>query len=153
MTDDDIGFVVALNQDLEWATAPMDVERLTTIRTASEHAVVVEDEHGPAAFALILGPRTSYDSVNYRWFCETFDDFLYLDRIMVAERSQRRGVATMVYGAMEHHARRFGRMVCEVNSDPPNEPSLTFHSARGYRTVGHQRMPDGHEVVMLEKPL
>ena len=44
-------------------------------------------------------------------------------------------------------------MVCEVNSEPPNVESLAFHEARGYREVGHLRQADGHEVVMLEKPL
>jgi predicted GNAT superfamily acetyltransferase len=58
-----------------------------------------------------------------------------------------------VYGAMEDDARPFGRMVCEVNSDPPNPASLAFHAGRGYLIRGHQRMPDGHEVVLLEKPL
>ncbi len=44
-------------------------------------------------------------------------------------------------------------MVCEVNSDPPNPASLAFHAGRGYLDPGHQRTPDGHEVVLLEKPL
>jgi uncharacterized protein len=91
--------------------------------------------------------------VNYLWFCGRFDLFLYLDRIMVDKRARRRGIATLVYDAMEDHARQYGRMVCEVNSDPPNEPSLAFHYRRGYQERGRQRMGDGHEVVLLEKRL
>jgi predicted GNAT superfamily acetyltransferase len=153
MTEEDAGFVVALNKELEWAAAPMDAERLTMLRKQAELAVVVDDVEGPAAFAITLGPGTSYDSVNYLWFCGRFEQFLYLDRIMVAEHARRRGIGSLIYDAMEEHARAFGRMVCEVNSEPPNEPSLAFHLGRGYQERGHQRMPDGHEVVLLEKPL
>jgi predicted GNAT superfamily acetyltransferase len=154
MDDDDSAFVLALNQELEWATAPMDSDRLGLLRREGERLVVVEDdEDGPVGFAISLRPGGRYDSVNYRWFCDNFDDFLYLDRILVSDRARRRGIATLVYDAMEDHARRFGRMVCEVYSDPPNLPSLAFHAGRGYLERGHQRMADGHEVVLLEKPL
>ena len=153
MTEEDADFVVALNKELEWAAAPMDAERLTMLRKQAELAVVVDDIDGPAAFAITLGPGTSYDSVNHLWFCGRFEEFLYLDRIMVAEHARRRGIGSLIYDAMEEHARAFGRMVCEVNSDPPNEPSIAFHRGRGYQERGHRRMPDGHEVVLLEKPL
>jgi len=153
MRDDDSAFVLALNRELEWARAPMDADRLGLLRREGERLVVVDDEHGPVAFAITLRPGGGYDSVNYRWFCEHYDDFLYLDRILVSDRARRRGIATLVYDVMEDHARPFGRLVCEVNSDPPNLPSLAFHSGRGYLERGHQRMPDGHEVVLLEKPL
>jgi len=54
---------------------------------------------------------------------------------------------------MESHAAAHGRMVCEVNSEPPNVESLAFHAARGYREVGHLTQADGHQTVMLEKAL
>jgi predicted GNAT superfamily acetyltransferase len=153
MTDDDVDFVVTLNKELEWAAAPMDADRLAMLRAEAELAVVVEDHDGPAGFAITLGPGTPYDSVNYLWFSERYDEYLYLDRIMVAEHARRRGIGSLVYNAMEDHGRRYGRLLCEVNSDPPNEPSLAFHYGRGYLERGRQRMPDGHEVVLLEKPL
>jgi uncharacterized protein len=153
MNDDDVDFVVALNKELEWAAAPMDADRLAMLRKEGELCIIVDDVDGPAAFAITLGPGTSYDSVNYLWFCGHFKEFLYLDRILVAEHARRRGIGTLVYDAMEDHARAYGRMVCEVNSDPPNDPSLAFHFGRGYQERGHQRMLDGHEVVLLEKPL
>lgn len=44
-------------------------------------------------------------------------------------------------------------MVCEVNSSPPNVESLAFHKSRGYREIGHLTQEDGHQTVLLEKPL
>ena len=63
-----------------------------------------------------LRPGALYDSVNYRWFCENFDDFLYLDRIMVSDHARRRGIATLVYDAMENHVR------CGMRSALPIPP-------------------------------
>ena len=37
---------------------------------------------------------------------------------------------------MEATAAPFGRMVCDVDVEPPNDASLAFHTARGYREVG-----------------
>ena len=66
---------------------------------------------------------------------------------------RRRGLASALYDAMESHAKAHERMVCEVNSEPPNVESLAFHAARGYREVGHLTQADGHQTVMLEKAL
>ena len=76
-------------------------------------------------------PGRPYDSANYRWFAARYDDFLYLDRVAVGERHRRRGVGGAIYEEMELRARPSGRMLCEVNLEPPNHPSLAFHSARG----------------------
>ena len=43
-------------------------------------------------------------------------------------------------------------MCLEVNLDPPNEPSLAFHRARGYTEVG-RRECGGRLVLMLAKRL
>jgi predicted GNAT superfamily acetyltransferase len=79
--------------------------------------------------------------------------FCISTRVVVAEPLRRRGIAGMLYDAMEAAAGPFPRMVCDVNALPPNEPSLAFHAARGYREVG--RLAHGPEkvVTMLSKQL
>jgi uncharacterized protein len=54
---------------------------------------------------------------------------------------------------METAADSFDRMVCDVNTLPPNQASLAFHTARGYREVG--RLTHGPEkiVALLSKEL
>ena len=106
------------------------------------------------AFAIAYAPGTAYDSINYAWHADRFDDFLYLDRIAIGSGFRRRGIASALYDAMEDsRGRAHGRMVCEIYSDPPNEESIAFHTSRGYREVGHLAQPNGHETVMMEKPL
>ena len=153
MTDDDVETVLALNEESVDALVPMAESDLARFRGLTSHTLVCEVDGEVAAFAIAYAPGTAYDSVNYRWHAARFEDFLYLDRIAVSSRHRRRGIASALYDAMEDAARDHGRMVCEIYSDPPNDVSIAFHTSRGYRDVGHLRLDDDHEVVMMEKPL
>jgi predicted GNAT superfamily acetyltransferase len=153
MTDADVDAVLQLNADSVWALSPLDADGLAAHRAAAAFLWVCVVEGQVAAFTIAYLPGTSYASMNYRWHAERFDDFVYLDRIAVDPSFRRRGIAAAIYDRMEAEAAPHGRMVCEVNSNPPNEASLAFHRARGYRELGHLTQPDGHQVALLEKPL
>jgi predicted GNAT superfamily acetyltransferase len=153
LSDADADAVLRLNEESVSMLAPLDSERLRALRTIAAHALVCESDGEVAGFALAFAPGATYDSINYAWHGERFDDFLYLDRIAVSTAFRRRGIASLLYDEMESRAVQHSRMVCEVNHDPPNEASLAFHRTRGYREIGHLTQPDGHVTVMLEKPL
>jgi predicted GNAT superfamily acetyltransferase len=153
LADDDVDAVLALNEESVASLAPMTADDLARFRSLTPHTLVCQLDGEVAAFAIGYAPGTAYDSVNYLWHSERFDDFLYLDRIAVAARYRRRGIASALYDAMEAVARKRGRMVCEIYSDPPNHVSIAYHIARGYGEVGRLRLANGHEVVMMEKPL
>lgn len=153
VVEGDLDAVLALNLESVWALSPLSAEQLPGRLEHVTYALVCEIDDEVAAFAFAYQPGASYDSVNYRWHAQRFDDFLYLDRIAVGHRFRRRGIASLLYDDLEEHARSHGRMVCEVNADPPNVESLAFHSARGYREIGHLAQADGHVTVMMEKPL
>ena len=96
---------------------------------------------------LTFAPGTAYDSENYRWFSESFEDFLYLDRIVLDPGFRRRGLGGRVYDELEERARKNGRMVLEVNVEPPNDGSLAFHRGRGYADL--TVLGDGRKKVLL----
>ena len=54
---------------------------------------------------------------------------------------------------MEAHAAAHGRMVCEINSEPPNVESIAFHELAAIARSGISLQANGHETVMMEKPL
>lgn len=153
ISDADVETVLRLNHEAVWALSPLDADGLARHRTEASHVVVCELDEAVAAFAIAYAPQASYDSINYAWHTERFDDFLYLDRIAVSKDFRRRGIASALYDHLEATAVPHLRMVCEVNSQPPNEESLAFHDARGYRRIGHLVQQDGHATVMMEKPL
>jgi uncharacterized protein len=153
LTEADTDAVLELNAGSVEATSPLDDQTLARYRTMVAEALVCEVDGRVAAFALAYAPGSAYESVNYRWHADRFDDFLYLDRIVVGADFRRRGIASALYDVVEQTAAEHGRMVCEVYSDPPNTVSLAFHRGRGYVEIGHLDQPNGHQVVMLEKPL
>ncbi|MGI8434076.1 MAG: GNAT family N-acetyltransferase [Nocardioidaceae bacterium] len=154
VTGDDVDQVLALNAQSVTELSPMGRDELSTYLQMPATCLVCEsDDRQVAAFALAFEPLTAYGSINYGWHAERFDDFLYLDRIAVHPNFRRQGLASLLYDEMEQRATSHARMVCEVNSDPPNPASLAFHLGRGYIEVGHLTQLDGHQTVMLEKRL
>ena len=153
LTDTDIEDVLKLNAHSVWALSPLDADDLALARERSSLALVCELDGQVVAFAIVYGPGSSYESRNYAWHAARFDDFMYLDRIAVDPDFRRRGIANSIYDAAEEVAREHGRLVCEVNSDPPNVESLAFHEARGFREIGQLTHPGGKRTAMLEKLL
>jgi hypothetical protein len=107
-----------------------------------------------AGFLIGLRPGTSYDSPNYRWFCNNYDDFAYVDRVAVSDWARRRSVAQTLYASLAESQADVTVMTCEVNIRPPNEGSMIFHERMGFRQVGSQLTDGGKkEVALMEKKL
>ena len=159
MTEPDVADVLALNEAEVHLLAPLDEEKLGRIHALARAVDVIEVDGGFGGFVITVGAGTAYWSELYRWFDERYDDFVYLDRVVLHERVRRRGVGRAVYDRLEDQARQelaargmTPRMTLEVNVDPPNEPSLAFHRNRGYVEVGQQVWSD-HLLTMMEKPV
>ena len=144
--------VLALNLASEHHLSALDGTRLQHILSLAHRSLVVEAGGEVVAFAIAMAPAAPYDSRNYRWFAAHLERFLYLDRIAVAGSFRRRGIATQIYDAMELTAGSLGRMVCDVNVEPPNDASLAFHAARGYREIARLEHPE-KLVALLSKEL
>jgi predicted GNAT superfamily acetyltransferase len=90
------------------------------------------------AFLIALDERADYASPNYRWFRECYPRFVYVDRVVVAPAARGRGYARVLYDDLFRRAAAAGhaRIVCEVNSAPPNPGSDAFHAALGFVQIG-----------------
>jgi uncharacterized protein len=153
ITADDHDDVLALNERNVELLAPMDEEHLVALQSLADHAHAVEVDRRFAGFVITFASGAAYESENYAWFSERYDDFCYLDRIVLHEDFRRRGLGSRVYDALEEDAARTTPyLLLEVNLDPPNEASLAFHRGRGYEDVG-RRDYQGHVVTMMAKPL
>lgn len=145
--------VLELNQSHLDAVGPLDEERLAWLAQIAERVLVADDAGAVAGFVMLIGPDSTYDSPNYRWFVARRPSFLYLDRVVVAPTSRRRGVGTTLYAAAEELATPYGAMALEVYAVPPNEVSQAFHASRGYVEVGRLEQANGKTAAMLVKPL
>ena len=107
-----------------------------------------------AGFLIGLRPGTSYASPNYRWFCDNYQDFAYVDRVAVSPWARRQGVAESLYEAFAESQSGAAVMTCEVNIRPTNDGSMRFHEHMGFRQVASQEIDGGKkEVALMEKTL
>lgn len=104
-----------------------------------------------AAEALLLAfdQDAAYDSPNFLWFKARYRRFVYVDRIVVAAEARGRGHARKLYRELFEQAGRAGydRVVCEVNSSPPNPASRAFHADLGFVEVGTAEIAGGCKTV------
>jgi len=153
ITDADHDYVLHLNERHVDLLSPMDADRLGYLVDHAHRADVLEVGGERAGFVFTFAPDAGYDGTNFAWFGERFgSDFYYLDRVVVDDAFRRRGLGAAAYDELERTAAPYRRMVLEVNSEPPNVPSLAFHQARGYVDVGTRGDP-GHRVAMLSREL
>jgi predicted GNAT superfamily acetyltransferase len=101
------------------------------------------------AFLLAFDQSAQYDSPNFLWFRSRYPRFVYVDRIVVVSSARGRGHARRLYDDLFGRAVAAGheRVVCEVNTEPPNPASDAFHAALGFVEVGMASVYDGSRTV------
>ena len=101
------------------------------------------------AFLIAFDQDARYDSPNFLWFRDRYRRFVYVDRIVVASSARGRGHARSLYLHLFEQAALAGheRVVCEVNSSPPNPQSDAFHAALKFDEVGRATIQDGAKTV------
>jgi len=151
----DLDAVLSLNQSEVPHVGDADLEKMAWFSSHATYFRVASNGDELAAFLIGLRPGTQYASPNYRWFCERYGDFAYVDRVAVSPTAQRHGLASRLYDDFAHAVPASVRlMTCEVNIKPPNEISMQFHENLGFRQVGSRQSDGGaKEVAMLAKDL
>ena len=101
------------------------------------------------ALLLAFDQDANYDNPNFHWFRARFDRFVYVDRVVVAPQMRGRGLALALYRALfrEAAAGGHGRVVCEINMEPPNPASDAFHAGLGFEQVGLAALPSAGKTV------
>lgn len=152
----DLPRLLEINQANVPAVGSVDLDRLTFLVAESPIALAVELDAEPVGFCLVLAADSNYDSVNYRWFTQRYDRFMYLDRVAFDPAARNRGLGTLLYGEVDRLLRQradVDHLALEVNLDPPNEGSLRFHARLGFDEVGQQDTPYGIRVSMQMRPV
>ena len=140
----DLDTIVDLNQAALEGVGPLDHESLALLVKKSDQALVLDDGGDVAGFVITLPTGAAYDSSRYEWFEERLEEYVYLDRIVVAETHRRLGVASRLYDAVESDL----PVALEVYDT--NTPSLEFHERRGYRKVGELKHAGKRNLMLLK---
>ena len=71
-------------------TGPLDQEHLAHLVDASFVSWVIRPDLG---FMITFAPDAAYESPNFRWFVEREKQFIYVDRIVIADHAKGQGLA------------------------------------------------------------
>lgn len=118
----------------------------------SEIALVAEERDLVVGFCLVLRKSAPYESLNFKWFRDRYDDFVYLDRVAVAATHRNRGIGGLLYDEVERLTDQ-SLFALEVNLRPRNDGSLRFHARRGFVEVGRQETDYDALVSLMVKHL
>ncbi|MDR9826759.1 GNAT family N-acetyltransferase [Vibrio sp. FNV 38] len=137
MLSKDIDTVLELNEKFVDVLSPMDKSKLLRLNDIAALSVVIEDDNQVVGFLIALIENVEYESINYRWFNEHFESFLYIDRIVISEKAQGKGIASKLYQhaldtATDHS---IACVFAEIDVMPPNEASLLFHKKMGFKEL------------------
>ena len=133
-----------LNQAALEGVGPLDHESAALLVKQSDQALVLDVEGDVAGFVITLPTGAAYDSSRYEWFEDRLEEYVYLDRIVVADTHRRLGVASRLYDAVETEL----PVALEVYDT--NEPSLEFHRRRGYEKVGELEHAGKTNLMLLK---
>lgn len=151
----DLDPVIAMNDAAIPAVSEMARTEWERLAAVIPYFRVAEVSGTVAGFLMALTPDVTYGSMNFLWFKARYLDFVYIDRVVIAEAHRGKGLGRALYDDVT--AFTFGRaplLTCEVNSRPPNPESMAFHEAMGFHPVGQQDTEGGKKaVVMLARDL
>ena len=119
----------------------MDEPRLHVLRGHAERFDVGDVDGVFAGFVVTFAAGATYDSENFSRFSGRYDDFAYLDRIVLHEDFQRRGLGGCVYDVVEGDSRAHGRLTSRLTWSPattrrwPSMPAAASSRSDGSTTT------------------
>ena len=126
-------------------------ESFASLLDISSINLLIAYKKQPVGFVICFRENSEYESLNYKFFNETKQKFLYIDRVVIQSDYRRMGFGTRVYKYIDRVAAKESLPICcEVNSIPLNQISFDFHAKNGFIAVGERDFKD-HSVRYLQK--
>ena len=149
---EDYDRIVMLNEIEVQQTSAMDRARLRELAGMASYLKVASVDGVVAAFLLAFRENAGYQNSNYAWFSERFDEFMYVDRIVVSADFGGLKIGSLLYQDLFAFARSCGvhRVTCEYNIQPPNPASHAFHQKFGFTEIGSHWVANGTKQVSLQ---
>ncbi len=135
--------------------ATLDESELARLMALPNHHLVVESANSLiVGYALAFDDDAPYDGEEFQTFKrKTAKPFIYIDQVATLTEARRIGIGAAIYEAVENKAKLCDvfLLCCEVNTNPPNPESMSFHKNRGFRQLESLATEDGRVVALLIK--
>ena len=133
-------------------TGKVSEQEIIDLLNYSSLSIGLFDSDSLLGFVICLPPKTVYGSLNYLWFNQRYDDFLYVDRIAVSAAHRNQKIGSKLYQAVIDTASKLGvPITAEVNLRPPNPDSVRFHQRHGFTEIGQFEHGQKAVIMMLRQ--
>ena len=152
LTPEDYARIVEINEVEVQQTSAMNLARLAQLVGLSSYHKVALVDGRVAAFLLAMRENADYQNENYSWFATRFQQFVYVDRIVVASEFSGLKIGSLLYADLFDDTRALGikTVTCEYNIQPPNPASKNFHDKFGFKELATQWVANGAKEVTLQ---
>ena len=142
----------AINEQGLPGTGRVSEQEVSDLLQFSSLSVGMFDGNELLGFVICLPPRTRYGSLNYQWFNDHYNAFVYVDRIAVSTLHRNQGVGTKLYDAVVAYSKEKNiPIAAEVNLNPPNPGSIRFHERFNFEQVGVLHHDEKSVTMLLRK--
>ena len=137
LSQSDVHSIWSINEQGLPGTGQVSEQEVSDLLNLSTLSIGIFQNQKLVGFVICLSPRTEYKSLNYAWFNEKYEDFIYVDRIAVSSDQRNKGIGSKIYEEVIAYSQEHEIPVAaEVNLNPPNPGSMRFHSRFGFEEVG-----------------
>ena len=137
LSDDDVPAIWTINEDGLPGTGQVSQDEVAALLALSDFSQGVFDNDELLGFVICLSPGTRYGSLNYAWFNQRYEAFIYVDRIAVSPQHRGKGIGSILYERVIAHAgNNEVPVAAEVNRQPPNPGSMRFHDRFDFVKIG-----------------
>ena len=142
----------AINEQGLPGTGRVSEQEVSDLLQFSSLSVGMFDGNELLGFVICLPPGTRYGSLNYQWFNDHYNAFVYVDRIAVSTLHRNQGVGTKLYDAVVAYSKEKNiPIAAEVNLNPPNPGSIRFHERFNFEQVGVLHHNEKSVTMLLRK--
>ena len=133
----DIPLVWKINEQGLPGTGKVSQQEIVELLIIAELAIGAFEGEQLVGFVLCFLPRTDYASLNYAWFNQRYQEFLYVDRIAVSENHRNQTIGSLLYQQVISYAKQYNYPIAaEVSLNPPNPGSMRFHHRFNFTEIG-----------------
>ena len=146
----DLEFVLLLNQNSMPAVSSANIEMMQQFLIICDYFKVLKINDKISGFLNAILPGKDYQSENYKWFCDKYDSFIYVDRIVLNKTNQNKGYGTLFYNDLISSIKRKKLdIACEINTKPYNKQSIQFHKKYGFSELGRRDINSKKSVMYM----
>ena len=152
--DNELNDIYIINQANVPNLGTLTFEQLLLLKELSSYFKVAIVEGEIAGFVIALKENKAYNSENYKYFTQNYQEFIYIDRIAILKKFQKQSIGKLLYKDIEQKFKNNSKfMLAEVNTNPKNEQSIKFHQKCGFKIIFEKEYNKEYSVAFFAKKI